>query len=448
MNRRFHYILILFAFQIFQVNLYSQGSWESVESPTNQFLTSVYFVDSLYGWAVGDSGTIIHTTNGGSDWSFQNSKTENKIVDVFFLNRELGWASSWKTSSIPFGTILLKTTDGGQSWISELYQDENLFITTILFLDSLNGWMGGRPHALVKTTNGGLSWVQADIDTSIFAFFPISSINFYNSQYGYACGGSFENVGLIWRTTNGGNKWFVIEPGFAASEPILELHIFDTLNVIGIGGDFEILGVGTIRTTDGGLSWEYEYIGIPGSGVTIDFRNDNEAWASLGGQQKFIYSLDSGASWIQIPTPDSAAIFDVVFPDSLHGFAVGKQGAILKYKQPIVDAISDYNDAIPNSFKLFQNYPNPFNPSTTIKFSIPTSPQSPPYQGGEAKQGWFVQLKVYDVLGNEIAILVNKLQKSEKYEVEFSANNLPSGIYFYRFQTSSFRETKKMIILK
>jgi photosystem II stability/assembly factor-like uncharacterized protein len=115
MNRRIHYILIIFAFQIFQVNLYSQGTWESVDSPTNQFLTSVYFVDSLYGWAVGDSGTIIHTNNGGTDWSFQNSKTENKIVDVFFLNRDLGWASSWNTSSIPFGTIILKTNDGGQS---------------------------------------------------------------------------------------------------------------------------------------------------------------------------------------------------------------------------------------------------------------------------------------------------------------------------------------------
>ena len=53
------------------VNLYAQGTWESVESPTDQFLTSVYFVDSLYGWAVGYSGTIIHTTNGGTDWSFQ-----------------------------------------------------------------------------------------------------------------------------------------------------------------------------------------------------------------------------------------------------------------------------------------------------------------------------------------------------------------------------------------
>jgi photosystem II stability/assembly factor-like uncharacterized protein len=256
-------------------------------------------------------------------------------------------------------------------------------------------------------------------------------------------------VGVIWNTTNGGDNWSVIEPDFAASEPIQEIHIFDTLNVIGIGGDFEFLGVGKIRTTDGGLSWEYEYIGIPGAGVTLDFRNDNEAWTSLGGQQKFIYSLDSGATWIQIPTPDSAAIFDVIFPDSLHGFAVGKQGAILKYKPPIVDAVSNYDDVIPKSLKLFQNYPNPFNPSTTIKFSIPF------VETGHAPS---VQLKVYDVLGNEVATLVNEEKLPGEYEVEFSdkggfssggnAWNLPSGIYFYRIQTGSFRETKKMVILK
>ena len=64
MNNRFKYILIILFFQLVQVNIYSQGTWERIESPTDQFLKSVYFVDSLYGWAVGDSGTVIHTSNG------------------------------------------------------------------------------------------------------------------------------------------------------------------------------------------------------------------------------------------------------------------------------------------------------------------------------------------------------------------------------------------------
>ena len=160
--------------------------------------------------------------------------------------------------------------------------------------------------------------------------------------------------------------------------------------------------------------------------------------------------MDSGVTWIQIPTPDSSEIFDVIFPDSLHGFAVGREGAILKYKPPIVDAISDYYDVIPNSFKLFQNYPNPFNPNTIIKYSLP----------GDG----FVNVTVFNMLGEEIKTLVNNTQKAGKYEVAFStiggsasggnAYTLPSGIYFYRLQVyapgraGSFVETKKMVILK
>jgi len=83
---------------------------------------------------------------------------------------------------------------------------------------------------------------------------------------------------------------------------------------------------------------------------------------------------------------------------------------------------------------LIQNYPNPFNPATTIKYSIPELS--------------FVILKVYDVLGNEIAILVNEEKPIGNYEVEFDATTLPSGIYFYRLQAGSFVETKKMVLMK
>lgn len=85
-------------------------------------------------------------------------------------------------------------------------------------------------------------------------------------------------------------------------------------------------------------------------------------------------------------------------------------------------------------FKLAQNYPNPFNPSTTIKYSIPSSE--------------FVTLKVYDILGNEVSTLVNEEKPAGNYEVNFNALNLPSGAYFYRLQTGSLVETKKMILLK
>jgi hypothetical protein len=109
------------------------------------------------------------------------------------------------------------------------------------------------------------------------------------------------------------------------------------------------------------------------------------------------------------------------------------------------------SEDLPTSFELSQNYPNPFNPSTKIKFTIPStgSEQSVP-----------VQLKVYDILGNEVATLVDEQKEPVVYEVEFSTNNglsaLASGIYIYRIQSAdpssrsgqSFIDTKKMVLLK
>ncbi len=101
--------------------------------------------------------------------------------------------------------------------------------------------------------------------------------------------------------------------------------------------------------------------------------------------------------------------------------------------------VEEENNLIADEFNLFQNYPNPFNPTTIIRFTIPY------VETGHAPS---VQLKVYDVLGNEIAILVNEEKPSGIYEVEFNVSSLPSGVYFYQLKSGSFVETKKMILLK
>jgi len=86
------------------------------------------------------------------------------------------------------------------------------------------------------------------------------------------------------------------------------------------------------------------------------------------------------------------------------------------------------------NYSLLQNYPNPFNSTTKIKYQIPELS--------------FVTFKVYDVLGNKITILVNEEKPAGSYEVEFTAKDLPSGIYFYQLKAGNFAETKKMILLK
>ena len=101
---------------------------------------------------------------------------------------------------------------------------------------------------------------------------------------------------------------------------------------------------------------------------------------------------------------------------------------------------------IPSGFYLSNAFPNPFNPTTTIKYSVAsvgTSPASP--SGGFMK---FVQLKVYDILGNEVTTLVNKIQPPGEYQVEFNASGLASGLYFYRLSSDGYTAVRKMLLLK
>jgi hypothetical protein len=116
-----------------------------------------------------------------------------------------------------------------------------------------------------------------------------------------------------------------------------------------------------------------------------------------------------------------------------------------RLKQIDTDGRFEYSDIVEvnidslSKFELSQNYPNPFNPTTTIKYAIPKS-----VNGHQS----LVRLSVYDVLGNEVATLVNKRQAPGNYSIKFDASKLSSGIYFYRLQNGSFVVTKKMILLR
>jgi len=100
----------------------------------------------------------------------------------------------------------------------------------------------------------------------------------------------------------------------------------------------------------------------------------------------------------------------------------------------VITGVSEESDEIPTEFLLAQNYPNPFNPSTSINWQLPVRSQ--------------VTLKVYNILGSEIATLVNEEKPAGTYEATWQAANLPSGVYFYRIQAGSFISTRKMLLLK
>ena len=99
-----------------------------------------------------------------------------------------------------------------------------------------------------------------------------------------------------------------------------------------------------------------------------------------------------------------------------------------------VNVSSERKNNIPIVFSLGQNYPNPFNPNTTISYSIPNTS--------------LVRLKIFNILGQEVATLINEEKLMGNYEINFDASSLSSGVYIYKIQAGSFVESKKMILLK
>ena len=166
---------------------------------------------------------------------------------------------------------------------------------------------------------------------------------------------------------------------------------------------------------------------------------------TVDGTYAYVADYYLGVRIINISAPSSPTevrfykIFDtdVISVDGNIIYANGRDGFYILQNHLLTNV--EENEKIPIEFLLYQNYPNPFNPTTTIKYSIPKLS--------------FVTIKIYDVLGSEVATLVNEEKPAGTYEIEFNGHsdegqNLTSGVYFYSLRAGSFVQTRKMILIK
>ena len=150
---------------------------------------------------------------------------------------------------------------------------------------------------------------------------------------------------------------------------------------------------------------------------------------------RIVYTANGGDSWATQYVPTISTIRQIHFLTTDTGYAVTDNGMILKtYNAGNPIGIIQLNTETPDKYSIKQNFPNPFNPSTNMQFSLPKSS--------------FVTLKVYDNIGQEVALLINQNMSSGNYEYKFDAGTLGSGIYYYRISANGFTETKKMILIK
>ena len=436
-------------------------SWQSVGSSLTQYcLRTISFLDNNVGYAAGDRGLLLKTTDKGESWTLETKyQLGDEFYNLCFVNNKFGVAvgfegavaitkdggNTWLQlrtdlndywSGVSFidtltgiitGKRIIKTTDGGQTWQQKSnlgggavdYVNENTIMVTsgygkllrstdageswneqiintsnglsdIQFFDSMIGYVVGDSGTVFKTTDGGVTWVEKSIPVSD----QFTKVKFVNSNVGTIVGSS------IYRTTNGGESWIKqVLPSDFTNYYLYGVDFFDENNGIATGtagwhlNNSAYWGGFIIRTIDGGVNWEVELPGIYEFLFRISFVNQNNIWISSS--CGVLHTTNTGVTFIEE---------------------------------------DNKKNIIPKDFILEQNYPNPFNPSTVIRYQLPVAGN--------------VIFKVYDVLGNEVASLVNENKSAGNYEVDFNAKNLSSGVYFYKLQVGSFSQTMKMILLK
>ena len=458
-------------------------NWAIIGTPNARRINDIYFADSKTGWACQAVGKILSTLDGGLSWSEISTTTTRAFLAMYFVDAKTGWAVGGGSVY----RVIFKTTNGGITWTEQDVPSGNALMD-VFFIDATTGWAVGMDGTILNTTNGGNDWVSQNSGRTDW----LECVYFKDVNVGFV-GGS---EGIL-QTTNSGATWIFKDAG---SGWIDDITFVDSLNGFAVGavgsilskgidgsGNIDISGGGTKtwKTTDGGIIWTEELSSVGGWLLRGYFTDRNSGWGvtTKGRIAKYTDSLPLSApptnlsasaiskTEIKLMWSDNATNedgFHLYRSDSVSGayhLIITLQTDTTSYTDTgLIDGtkywyrINAFNaignsavsldafatagvivsvkeeQAVPIRFVLEQNYPNPFNPLTNIQYVV--------------SNRQFVTLKVYDVLGKEIATLVNGEKTPGIYLVEFKGANLVSGIYLYRLQAGDYVEMKKMVLLR
>lgn len=233
-------------------------------------------------------------------------------------------------------------------------------------------------------------------------------------------------------STDNGTSWTQVDPRSIHGVSFYAFAVFGT-NIFA-GTDH-----GVFLSTNNGTSWIAVNTGLTSDSVNVLVVSLSGAGGKnlFAGTRGGVFLLsDSGTSWGAVNTGGLTNINILALAVSGTNLIAGTDGSGV-WTRPLsemITGVADNRNRIPTEFALNQNYPNPFNPSTVISYQLPVNS--------------FVALKVYDVLGREMEVLVNERQSVGSHSAIFNASNLSGGVYFYRLQAGSYSETKKLMLLK
>ena len=357
-------------------------------------------------------------------WSNGVYKSLDKGLSWKLVNN--GFTNSYVWSVLPDDKGILfagteqgtyRSTDQGKSWNKII---DNFFY--VLYKDNNNRIYGmDYGNGVYRSTDHGISWTKIDhgfINEFVFAAAIDSGQNIYVGTRG----------GAIYKSTDDGTSWTKVYQSTSSNPAISSIAI----TIKGTIFATDIME-GILRSTDEGLSWQLVKADIRWQdNYPLNINQKGEIYAS-GSDSKFYKSTDNGDSWQDI-TGNLAltTVRDIKF-DRNDTMYLATDEAVWRMSPDSTVSVKDKKSVV-IQYSLKQNYPNPFNPSTTISYSLPTRQN--------------VTLKIYNILGKEIATLVKEEKPEGNYTVNFNAGKLPSGVYFYSIRAGTFSETKKLLLLK
>ncbi|MGA2625367.1 MAG: YCF48-related protein [Bacteroidota bacterium] len=395
-------------------------------------LTDFVLVGTNQLFAVGDRGTLMVSTNGGSTWLAQNSHIRQKLSAVDF------WSPS-QGAAVGDSGVIATTFDGGNTWFLAGNGGEPVPLRAVKFLDSLDAVAAGDKGTVLKTVDGGYYWQQTapQFGTSInFASLCVSDSNRL-----WAVGSDALNAGRIFTSTDQGNSWIEtpIQPA-----PRLNSVFFQRWNEGWAAGDSGKI----LRTTNMGHTWRLLPSPVTDDFYAVHFVNDSLGWVA-GDGGTILRTTDGGFSWARLLSGTDHKLSAVHFLGSSVGWVMGDGGTILKsydgggtgiiITPPPVGTV--------NSIDSLQTYPNPFNPAkgaTSFTMRVSNSTVG--------------TITIYDILGRrirEIPFSVNVIPGQPTVKnigswdgVEESGKRAPSGMYFYVVQSPLFTVQQKIVLIK
>jgi len=434
-------------FSLISGNLIAQGTWQDV-SPENVSagLLRLYQLSNNFYIIKTNSNYYLKSSNQGLTWE----KVTLDFNPESYTGYDFGsvkYIYAQKDNGTNYNNAIFKSVNGGITFdtikiASPLYKWEDLFFT-----DSLNGFVKSRAiqvsssinasEYLFKTSNGGVSWDTcykfrvfsssigggSSYERNYFRTFNIRSYNIgfapLVEQFSSFSGTTYYS--RLMKTTNSGLTWDTASPRVLAS--------YGTVFYSDSSWAYFAGNQGLYRYKGNGIPVD----SISGFGGGYFFKNRKEGFNYSGNFLRF--TTDSLKTWSSISMGHD--IQNVNFINDNLGFILTNDGKIYRTTDGgAISGVSQISSEVLEKFSLSQNYPNPFNPSTKINYEI--------------KSSGFVSLKVFDLLGKEVATLVNEKQNAGSYVVDFNSTefNLPSGIYFYTLNAGEFKETRKMVLVK